>query len=72
MLRTLVERDPIFQGETRENGWRSRLTGRTYDPHLGTGLVKIGADGLPVAWMTSTSTLPLRQSSLLPSTLSWT
>jgi hypothetical protein len=49
MLRTLVEKEAVFQAETRENGWRSHLAGSGYDPHLGSGLVKIGLDGLPAA-----------------------
>jgi hypothetical protein len=49
MLRSLVEKETVFQGETRENSWRSRLANSGYDPHLGSGLVKIGRDGLPAA-----------------------
>ena len=49
MLRHLVAKEPAFQGVTRENGWRSRLAGQEHDPHLGSGLVKMGVDGLPAA-----------------------
>jgi hypothetical protein len=49
MLRSLVTKEPAFQGETHENSWRSRLAGHKHDPHLGSGLVKIGGDGLPAA-----------------------
>ena len=49
MLRSLVENETVFQGETRKNGWRSRLADKGFDPHLGSGLVKIGLDGIPAA-----------------------
>jgi hypothetical protein len=50
MLRKLVGNEAVFQqGETRENGWRSRLSVGECDPHLGSDLVKIGLDGLPAA-----------------------
>jgi hypothetical protein len=49
MLRLLAEREPVFQGDIQENGWRSRLAGDPHDPHLGSGLVRIGSDGLPAA-----------------------
>jgi hypothetical protein len=49
MLRWLTTNETAFQGVTRENGWRSRLAGQEHDPHLGTGLVRVGHDGLPAA-----------------------
>jgi hypothetical protein len=49
MLRLLAEREPAFQGVIRENGWRSRLMTGQHDPRLGSGLVRIGDDGLPAA-----------------------
>jgi hypothetical protein len=49
MLRRLTEESPAFQGTVCENGWRSRLSGQGYDPHLGTGLIRQGLDGLPAA-----------------------
>ena len=49
ILRSLVEQEPVFQGAIRENGWRSRLAGKEYQPELGSGLVRIGDDGLPAA-----------------------
>ena len=49
MLRQLVAEEPAFQGVLRENSWRSRLSGKGYDPHLGSGLVTVGSDGLPAA-----------------------
>ena len=50
MLRMLVtEQEPGFQGSIRENSWRSRLEGELHDPAIGSGLVRIGTDGLPAA-----------------------
>ena len=49
ILRTLAEREPVFQGTIRENGWRTRLTGQEYTPEYGSGLVCIGSDGIPAA-----------------------
>ena len=49
MLRLLMEQEPVFQGRIRENSWRSRLEGEVHDPALGSGLVRIGTDGLPAA-----------------------
>jgi hypothetical protein len=50
MLRMLTEEEPVFQGEVRENSWRSWLEGAPHDPpSLGSGLVQIGSDGLPAA-----------------------
>ena len=49
MLRMLVAGEPVFQGVTRENSWRSCLSGGNYDPHLGSGLVTVGSDDLPAA-----------------------
>jgi hypothetical protein len=49
ILRMLAEQDPIFQGAIRENGWRTRLRGTEYRPEHGSGLIRMGADGLPAA-----------------------
>lgn len=49
MLRDLVSCEPVFQGVLRENSWRSYLGGEAPDPALGSGLVRIGEDGLPAA-----------------------
>ena len=38
----------LFSREIQENGWRRRLQDGTHQAH-GTGLVRIGNDGLPVA-----------------------
>jgi hypothetical protein len=47
MLRALAENEPVFQGEIQENGWRRRLQDGVHTPKNGTGLVRMGADGLP-------------------------
>jgi hypothetical protein len=49
MLRSLAEAEPVFQGRIQENGWRRRLEGEEHRPEQGTGLVRIGQDGLPAA-----------------------
>jgi hypothetical protein len=49
MLRLLAKREPVFQGCIQENGWRARLAGDLHDPRLGSGLVRVGSDGLPAA-----------------------
>ena len=49
MLRSLVEQEPVFQGVITENSWRTRLSTGHHQPELGTGLVRIGMDGLPAA-----------------------
>ena len=49
MLRSLVEQEPVFQGVITENSWRTRLSMGHHQPELGTGLVRIGMDGLPAA-----------------------
>ena len=49
MLRLLAEQEPAFQGMIKENGWRSWLETGHHDPRLGSGLARIGADGLPAA-----------------------
>ena len=45
----MAEKEPVFQGRVQENGWRRRLQDGTHHPEQGTGLVRIGEDGLPVA-----------------------
>jgi hypothetical protein len=49
VLRQLTAQDPVYQGLIQENSWRTRLASGTHQPELGTGLVRIGADGLPAA-----------------------
>jgi len=49
MLRSLVEQEPVFQGVITENSWRTLLCMGHHQPELGTGLVRIGMDGLPAA-----------------------
>ena len=49
VLRQLAAQHPAYQGSIQENGWRTRLAGATYQPELGTGLIRMGADGLPAA-----------------------
>jgi hypothetical protein len=49
MLRSLVEREPVYQGTIQENSWRTRLEDGRHKPEQGTGLVRIGTDGLPAA-----------------------
>jgi hypothetical protein len=49
MLRSLVEREPVYQGSIQENSWRTQLENGGHKPEQGTGLVRIGADGLPAA-----------------------
>jgi len=49
MLRRLAEQEAVFQGHIHENGWRRRLQDGTHHPAHGTGLIRIGNDGLPVA-----------------------
>jgi hypothetical protein len=49
MLRKLAEEEPVFQGKIQENGWRRRLDDGEHQPELGTGLIRIGEDGLPTA-----------------------
>jgi hypothetical protein len=49
MLCLLLEREPVFQGQGRENCWRTKLATNTYNPELGSGLIRIGNDGLPAA-----------------------
>jgi hypothetical protein len=49
MLRSLAEAEPVFQGKIQENGWRRRLDKGEYRPEQGTGLTRIGQDGLPAA-----------------------
>jgi hypothetical protein len=44
-----VEQYPVFQGQVHGNGWRRRLHEGTHQPELGTGLTRIGEDGLPAA-----------------------
>ena len=51
LLRLLVMRDPVFQGDVQENCWRTKLERNAYQPKLGSGLVRIGDDGLPAALM---------------------
>jgi hypothetical protein len=47
----LTEQEPVFQGSVRENSWWSRLEGAPHDPTIGSGLVCIGSDGLPAAFI---------------------
>jgi hypothetical protein len=49
MLRLLLEQEDVFQGDIQENCWRTKLNGSGYDPKHGTGLIRIGKDGLPSA-----------------------
>ena len=49
MLRSLIEREPVYQGTIQENSWRTRLEDGSHRPEQGTGLVRIGTDGLPAA-----------------------
>jgi hypothetical protein len=49
MLRSLVEREPVYQGSIQENSWRTRLENGGHKPEQGTRLVRIGADELPAA-----------------------
>lgn len=49
MLRSLIEREPVFQGEIQEQSWRTQLAGAAHDPRTGSGLTRIRADGLPAA-----------------------
>ncbi len=49
VLRRLAEEEPIVQGAIHENGWRTRLMGEAYRPEQGSGLIRIGEDGLPAA-----------------------
>jgi hypothetical protein len=46
-----MEREPVFQGVVRENCWRTKLASNAYQAELGSGLVRIGSDGLPAALM---------------------
>jgi hypothetical protein len=48
MLRLLLDCEPAFQGTIHENCWRTQLAGNGYQPAHGTGLTRIGTDGLPV------------------------
>lgn len=49
MLRSLVEREPAFQGQLVENSWWTHLDGGPHNPTLGNGLICMGNDGLPAA-----------------------
>ena len=49
-LRKLSDRHPdLFQGEPRENTWRSQVADHSYDSRLGHGRVLMNSDGLPSA-----------------------
>jgi hypothetical protein len=48
-IRTIQERESLFQGNVRLNTWATKMTDGTYDLRLGHGRVIMGNDGLPAA-----------------------
>jgi hypothetical protein len=48
-IRTIQERESLFQGYVWLNTWATKMTDGTYDVRLGHGRVIMGDDGLPAA-----------------------
>jgi hypothetical protein len=48
-IRTIRERESLFQGDIQLNTWATKMSDGTYDVRLGHGRVVMGADGLPAA-----------------------
>jgi hypothetical protein len=48
-MRTIRDREPVFQGKIHINTWATAMADGSYDPRKGHGRVLIGEDGLPAA-----------------------